>query len=170
MPVLPNLKHEFFAQALAKGISGAEAYRSAGYAATGNSAAVNANRLLKVANVSARVSELLSLRNEMAVKSTEKAVEALSIDREWVLGLLKENAERAMQIVEVKDHKGTGTGEYKYEGAVANRALELLGKELGMFIDRKDVTVRNSPSELSDSELEAIIRGPRSEDRPHSIN
>jgi hypothetical protein len=30
-------------------------------------------------------------------------------------------------------------GEYVYNGSVANKALELLGKELGMFIDRKEV-------------------------------
>jgi hypothetical protein len=30
-------------------------------------------------------------------------------------------------------------GEYSYNGSVANKALELLGKQLGMFIDRKEV-------------------------------
>jgi len=30
-------------------------------------------------------------------------------------------------------------GQYVYNGSVANKALELLGKELGMFIDRKEV-------------------------------
>ena len=29
--------------------------------------------------------------------------------------------------------------DYVYNGSVANNALELLGKELGMFIDRKEV-------------------------------
>ena len=33
--------------------------------------------------------------------------------------------------------------EYTYQGSVANKALELLGKEIGMFVERreKDVTV-----------------------------
>jgi hypothetical protein len=31
------------------------------------------------------------------------------------------------------------SGEFIYNGSVANKALELIGKELGMFIDRKEV-------------------------------
>jgi DUF438 domain-containing protein len=52
---------------------------------------------------------------------------------------LQENVERAMSIEPVLDGKGHPTGVYKYQGSVANRALELLGKELGMFIDRNEV-------------------------------
>ena len=44
-----------------------------------------------------------------------------------------------MSIEPVLDGKGHPTGVYKYQGAVANRALELLGKELGMFVDRAEV-------------------------------
>jgi hypothetical protein len=39
---------------------------------------------------------------------------------------LKENLERAMSVEPVLDGKGHPTGLYKYQGAVANRALELL--------------------------------------------
>ena len=35
------------------------------------------------------------------------------------------------------------TGEYRYDGNVANRALELLGKQQGMFIDRHEVVQPN---------------------------
>jgi hypothetical protein len=38
-----------------------------------------------------------------------------------------------MQTVPADDNGGM----YKYGGAVANRALELIGKEMGMFIDRQ---------------------------------
>lgn len=44
-----------------------------------------------------------------------------------------------MQAAPVTDRDGMPTGEYRYDGSVANRALELLGKELGMFIDRSKV-------------------------------
>jgi hypothetical protein len=37
------------------------------------------------------------------------------------------------------DEGGKPTGEYRYDGKVANRALELLGKQQGMFIDRHEV-------------------------------
>ena len=42
---------------------------------------------------------------------------------------LRLNAERALQQRPVLDKDGKETGEYKYDGAVANRALELIGKE-----------------------------------------
>ena len=44
-----------------------------------------------------------------------------------------------MQAVAVRGNDGKATGEYRYEGSVANRALELLGKELGMFVERHEV-------------------------------
>jgi hypothetical protein len=60
----------------------------------------------------------------------------LAVDRDFVLRALKENLERAMQREPVRDSKGNETGEYVWAGSVANRALELIGKELGMFGDR----------------------------------
>jgi hypothetical protein len=42
-----------------------------------------------------------------------------------------------MQGEPVLDRWGVPTGVYRYEGGVANKALELLGKELGMFKDAK---------------------------------
>jgi hypothetical protein len=43
-----------------------------------------------------------------------------------------------MQARPVFDSDGRETGEYRYNGMVANRALELLGKEPGMFVDKKE--------------------------------
>jgi len=60
----------------------------------------------------------------------------LELSAEWVLERLVENVDRAMQVAEIKNADGTGTGEYKYEGNVANRALELIGKHIGMFKER----------------------------------
>ena len=36
----------------------------------------------------------------------------------------------------MRDRDGKPTGEYQYQGNVANKALELLGRHLGMFVDR----------------------------------
>ena len=59
------------------------------------------------------------------------------LDQDWVLEQLKENYERAMRYKPIiKD--GVPTGEYVYNGAVANRALELIGKHFGMFVERVD--------------------------------
>ena len=40
---------------------------------------------------------------------------------------------RAMQRVRVLDREGKPIGVFTYNGQVANRALELIGKELGML-------------------------------------
>ena len=56
MPALKNTRHEHFAQGLAKGLNQTQAYIAAGYSKTG--AEVSASRLLRKANVDARVTEL----------------------------------------------------------------------------------------------------------------
>ena len=68
-----------------------------------------------------------------------------------------ENVEKAMQAVPVLDNQGNPTGVYKYEGSVANRALELIGKEYGMFIDRKEIGGAGAFDHLDDDELSRTI-------------
>jgi hypothetical protein len=51
--------------------------------------------------------------------------------RNVLITRLMENAERALQHVAVLDKERKPTGEYRYDGNVANRALELLGKQQG---------------------------------------
>ena len=60
----------------------------------------------------------------------------MALTKEWVLEKLRENAEEALQV--------------KGGSAVANRALELLGKELGLFrdpVDRPPITLDDLPRE-----------------------
>lgn len=150
MAPLKNSKHEHFAHLVASGQSPTKAYTLAGYSEKG--AYASANRLLKNAEVRARVTEL-----QRAV--SERTVEKVSVDRAWVLARLRENADRAMQAVEVLDHKGKPTAEYRYEGAVANRALELLGKELGMFRERLEINFLDKLFErMSVAELDVYAR------------
>jgi hypothetical protein len=88
MPVLPNPRHEAFAQAIFSGIingkggahSQAEAYRRAGYHVTnGNSARACASRLLMFANgIGERIKELQALAAEHAVESADKVVQELN--------------------------------------------------------------------------------------------
>jgi hypothetical protein len=134
MPILGNERHERFAQELASGKSASEAYVIAGY----KESRQNAATLRQKQDISNRVNELLAERNRIAEKASEKAVEKLALTREWVLANLMENAQRALQAIPVKGDDWETLGQYKYEGSVANRALELLGKELGMFVDRKE--------------------------------
>lgn len=60
-------------------------------------------------------------------------IERVEIDQDYVLKRLKQNVERSMQAEAVVDKDGVPIGVYQYEGSVANRALELLGKHVGMF-------------------------------------
>lgn len=60
------------------------------------------------------------------------------ITADWVIDKLVQNVERAMQHEAVKDREGNSTGEYTYQGATANRALELLGKHIGMFTEKHE--------------------------------
>ena len=121
-----TLKQEAFAMAYMETGNACEAYRRAYNAdrMKRNSIEVNASKLLNGTKVALRVTEL----REEAAKRNE-----LSID--WVLQHLKEIVSRAMQVVPVLDKQGEPTGEYTYQGAVANRALELIGKHVGMFSD-----------------------------------
>jgi len=76
-----------------------------------------------------------AVREAMANRS-----KATQIDAEWVLTRLRDNVERSMQAEPVVDRLGMETGLYTYQGAVANKALELLGKHVGLFVDRTEHT------------------------------
>jgi len=65
-----------------------------------------------------------------------------------VLSSLHKVAERCLQEVPVTeyDHDEKGmveTGEFKFEHTGANKSLELLGKHLGLFVERKEISGPN---------------------------
>jgi len=133
MPALENPKHERFAQELAKGFSADKAYELAGFKPNRG----NAVTLKRKESISNRVAELLAEREAIHAQATADAIKSTALTKEWVIETLKENVARAMQAKPVRETEdGDAIGEYQYQGSVANRALELLGKELGMFVDR----------------------------------
>ena len=147
MPALKNAQHEKFVQEIVKGSSHGNAYLAAGYKAKNPSvASAAATRLLKDVKIQERV-------NELQKRAEEKTV----LTKAWVLNRLIENVNRAMTAIPVLDREGSATGEYKYEGSVANRALELLGKEQGMFVDRKELGAPGEFERMSDEELRLHI-------------
>lgn len=131
-----------FAAALMETGCQAEAYRRAYNAEnmSDNAIWVEAHRVANRPKVALMVNEL-----------KQEAMEQAKLSKEWVISKLIENAERALQATEVVGADGRPCGVYKYEGNVANRALELLGKEQGMFKDSPStvVNVDSSPSDLS---------------------
>ena len=105
------------------------------------------------------LTELLKEREHIHAEGTAKAIEKVALTQEWVLTRLMENAERALQHVAVLDKERKPTGEYRYDGSVANRALELLGKQQGMFIDRHEVGQPNEFANWTDEELRQYVYG-----------
>lgn len=102
------------------------AYRNAGFKAKNdNVARVMSSRLLAKPHIKKEIKRL-----------RERRAHRLEINEVWVLRKLIRNYRRAMQDIPVLDAEGNPTGTYTYNGAVANRSLELIGKHLGMFSDR----------------------------------
>ena len=154
---LRNPRYERFAYGLAEGKPAYQAYIDAGFAKVG--AAQSASRLLKSqrAGIRERVAEILQEREQIDAAGTKLAIERTAITKEWVIERLRENVERAMQAQPVIDRAGNPTGSYVYNGAAANRALELLGKELGMFIERRENKIVNEFDSMTDEQIEAWL-------------
>jgi len=147
MPALPKARHELFAQNVVKGMTARDAYKAAGFKVNSDASADTASsRLLSSVEVQARIMELQA-----------RAADQTVLTKAWVIDKLIQNVERAMQAQSVLDSQGNPTGEYTYQGSVANRALELLGKEQGMFVDRKEVGKPGQFADLNDQELDAAI-------------
>lgn len=143
-------KQEAFCQAVASGKTQADAYRAAYNAGQMKAETIQnkAHVLMKDGEVTARVEELRK-------PVIEKAIEKAAVDKAWVMARLVKVVDMGMQAEPVMDSEGAATGEYKQNLAAANKALELIGKELMMFIDRSEV--RTGPLDgIEHEELKAI--------------
>lgn len=152
MAILTNPKHERFAQELANGKSQEEAYTLAGFKRNRG----NANTLKQNESVTKRVAELLAEREAIHAQATAQAIKATGLTKEWVIEQLVLNVRRAMQ-EEAVMRDGKATGEFVYNGAVANKALELLGKEIGMFIERREVGKPGAFDELNADQQRQLL-------------
>jgi phage terminase small subunit len=124
MPVLRNPRWELFAQGLASGKLQTEAYATAGFTyRIGGSSRSNPSKLAKKPEIISRVTELTRERDVENRKALAIATANTGITKTWIMARLKENVERAMQIVPVLDKEGNSTGEFTYNGFVANKGL-----------------------------------------------
>lgn len=79
--------------------------------------------------------------------ATKKRAERAEVDAEYVVRNLREVAERCMQKRPVLNMKGEqvvdeeGNAKWTFDSKGANRALELLGKHIGMFTDKVDAKI-----------------------------
>jgi hypothetical protein len=150
-------KRETFCQHVASGMGGTEAAKAAGY---GKAAAVRASELMRKPPIIERITELRRLVASRIIEKVAEAesevIERIAIDKAWVLGQLVENVETAKQAKPVTID-GIEVGIYKQNLAAANRALELLGKELGMFVERHEIRTGSIFPDLTDEQLDAAI-------------
>jgi phage terminase small subunit len=120
-------------------LNGKQAAIRAGYSE--KTAEVQASRLLSYAKVQEYIKEK---QNTLSEK--------LSLDAEWVLIRLKEISDRCVQAEPVMIRNAEGelveSGEYKFDSSGANRSTELIGKHLGMFGDKLDVTSKGQPLKM----------------------
>lgn len=96
----------------------------------------------------------------------QEAIEAAKAERakrtelttDYVLNGLRDVAERCRQAEPALDREGNPTGEYRFDSSGANRALELLGKHLGIFIEKKQVDLAATIN-VFDAETRAQLLG-----------
>ena len=164
MPVLQDPRLEIIAQHLSDGATQTDAYAAAYPNTTRASSAASAARLLADVNkrlaVDSRVAEILREREAARVVALKVEAKKTGLSKAWVLEQLRANYERAMQAEPVM-RDGEPTGEYRYEGSVANKALELIGKEFGMFIERRETGQPGDFANMTDDEIDRYIRDRR---------
>jgi phage terminase small subunit len=139
MPALPNARHERFAQEIANGNSAAESYVLAGFKKNRHNAAA----LAREEHILTRVQHILAEREHIHGQATQKAIEATGLTKQWVID----------QLIKVHD-----AALAEQDLGNANRSLELLGKQLGMFIDRKEVGGPGAFDGMNKDELRDFIR------------
>lgn len=106
-------------------------------------AAIRAGYSKKTANEQgARL--LVNVSVQEYIQERQKVVSNnLGLSHQWVLDRLKSISDRCMQAEAVMmyvDGEQVPTGEFKFDSSGANKATELIGKHLGMFPTKVDMT------------------------------
>jgi Lhr-like helicase len=157
-------KQYAFCVAVAAGRSMAAAFRET-HASRGTptTCSKRGSELMKRPEIAETVQRIRDRATEVVAA---KVAANVDVTRDYVLSRLKEIVERCMQNAQILTRHGkpvmveTAGGErvpaYTFNARDANRALELLGREIGMFVERKEV--RTGPLvSLADHELDAEL-------------
>jgi phage terminase small subunit len=145
MSALNRPRWEQFCQFVATGMPQTAAYMCAAGNTNERSSGKSAVRPLKNERICARIRELQGERREIEQRQTIDAANRHRVTKEFVLTGLREIHERCMVAMPVLDRKGKPTGQYRFDSSGANRALELMGKHLGMFVEKVEL---GRPSEF----------------------
>jgi phage terminase small subunit len=112
----------------------------------GTQAAIRAGYSKKTANEQAsRLLANVNIKSALAA-AQQRVAKRVEVSQDWVLSNLKTVTERCMQVAPVLDRKGSPVLVENAEGDMvpafvfnamgANRSLELLGKHIGMFTEK----------------------------------
>jgi phage terminase small subunit len=128
---------------LANGCNATKAYMDTYVKAGEDTAKVNGCRMLKNTYV-----------HEYILKRQAEIQEKTQVTQEYCVMNLKEVVERCLQHKAVMEYNKTSgkyepTGEFTFDSIGANKALELLGKTLGIYIDKTDNTLNADTGLLS---------------------
>lgn len=162
-----TIRQERFCLEYIKTDNRSEAYRRAYNCQNTKPKNINqsASMLLRNPNVLRRINEL---KAELAAKTT--------LSRAWVLQHLMDHAQVCLGKRRVKISKASKDGDVHeveitaLDQSAANRALELLGKEAGMFVDRREVGGPGDFARMGDEELLRFIRDQQREIESRTID
>lgn len=126
----------------------------------------SASRLFNRPEMKTRVNEIATERLRTERQIAAQSVTEAAIDRAWVIRHLKHNALAAMRGHPLYDRAGNilkdaqGSPRYaKPDHTAAAKSLELIGRDLGMFIQRTEIGGVGDFARMSDTELQQELRG-----------
>lgn len=152
--MLRNIRHERFAQGIAKGLPATQAYTQAGYAARGRSLESNASRLLRNAEVQSRLAEL-------AAKLAKPAIADADEIQQFLTTAMRGRDETGDDLTEDHVTKDGVVVPVRISWRDRLKAAELLARARGVFA---------TAGSDADGELDAIARALAERGAPAPLN
>lgn len=148
MPALQDVRHERLAQDIATGMPYKEALKAHGF---------NSTKTWRRKDIQARIAEIVAERERVVIGADQLAQMATAITKERVMLEFWDNAMKAKGARPVLDDKGVPVGVFVADFAASNKALEMVGKELGMFGIGRGTPPANILDGLTNAEIRTFI-------------